>query len=451
VNTRSIDPSTTWAVLVMEAALALAIISLPTQGDRLTGLAGPLLLLALLPAGCAAIYLLPTLRDPSWRLLTGIGLALLTRAIVQYVPNADPQGLMVWLARAVVPAIIGVGLWWRGGALAVAELTPGDVRTEFSVIAVCLLGTLSFVRPFLLPDPMLLSCSVGLFALGGLIGASLSRQDAADVVAPRLGRPLAIFTSVALPVLAILLVGSLRRELLEGMWLLLAHAIELLLTPIGLLIAWLSSLLPRLAAGPPPPPPPPPPRVVVDPAVAADFQERMAWLGTLIMVTLLAAAGAAAMLAARLLLNNFIRDPQPTDKSLEPDEMAVETSGSPAGEAADLFGWLWRWLRASLGSRRGVARRTAQSSSDEAAVDAWSAYQRLLAWAAEQGLTRRPAETTGQFGSRLSGHSPEASGAVDLVTRAFEWERYGGVSPAGERMRRIREALATLVLRREPR
>ena len=61
--------------------MALPLISLPTQGDRIAGLAGPLLLLMLLPAGYAAVYLVRELRDPSWRLLSGIGLALLTRLV----------------------------------------------------------------------------------------------------------------------------------------------------------------------------------------------------------------------------------------------------------------------------------------------------------------------------------------------------------------------------------
>src|SRR5690349_16022544 len=156
MNTRSVDPRTTWAVLIMEAALVLPIISLPTQGGRFPGLPGPLLLVLLLPAGCAAVYRVPALREPSWRLLSGIGLALLARALVDPVPAPGLPGVMMWLARSVVPAAIGIALWWRGGALAVAELTPGDVRTEFSVIALCLLLTLGFARPFLLLDAALL-------------------------------------------------------------------------------------------------------------------------------------------------------------------------------------------------------------------------------------------------------------------------------------------------------
>src|SRR5207248_3456954 len=82
VNTRLVDPRTIWALLAMEAGLALPIISLPAQGDRLPGVLGPLLLLALLPLGFIGVHEIRELRDPSWRLLIGIGAALLTRLIV---------------------------------------------------------------------------------------------------------------------------------------------------------------------------------------------------------------------------------------------------------------------------------------------------------------------------------------------------------------------------------
>ena len=49
MNTRLVDPRSIWALLAMEAGLALPIISLPAQGDRLPGVLGPLLLLVLLP------------------------------------------------------------------------------------------------------------------------------------------------------------------------------------------------------------------------------------------------------------------------------------------------------------------------------------------------------------------------------------------------------------------
>ena len=128
MNTRLVDPRTIWALLAMEAGLALPIISLPAQGDRLPGVVGPLLLLLLLPLGFAGVLQIRELRDPSWRLLSGIGLALVGRLAVSVVPEPGVAGLAVWLGRSFVPAAIGIGLWWRGGALCVAELTAAEIR-----------------------------------------------------------------------------------------------------------------------------------------------------------------------------------------------------------------------------------------------------------------------------------------------------------------------------------
>ena len=443
MNTRTVDPRTTWAVLAMEGALVLPIISLPTQGDRATGPWGPVLLLALLPAGCAAVYLFPTLRDPSWRLLAGIGLALFTRAIVSEVPDAGLPGLMAWLARSFVPAAIGVGLWWRGGALAVAELTPADVRTEFSVLAVCLVVVLSLVRPFLLPDQLLLGLSVGLFAVAGLIGMALSRQDAAEIAAPRLGRTLAVATAVTPPVVTIVLVGFLRPELLDAMWLLIARGIELLLTPIGWFLNWLGSLLPQGTPAPLPPPPPRPTPEPIPSEALAQAQQRLAWIGTVIVITLLTVGGLATILAARLLLNNFIRDPQTWVSEFQDEELIAESSGNPGEEAGDLLGWLRHWLLAL--HRRGNTRGRGSKRPDASVRDMWTVYQRLLTWAEAQGLGRRPTETTGQLSVRLAREVPDAAATVDVVTRAFESERYGGVAAPADRLSRVNDALSATI------
>lgn len=440
--TRTVDTRTLWAILAMEGALALPLISLPTQGDRITGLAGPVLLLLLLPAGYIAIYELRALRDPSWRLLAGIGLALFTRLIVATIPGADVSGLFGWLARSIVPAVIGVALWWRGGALAAAEVTPAEVRAEFSLVAVCLVAVLSLIRPFLLPDPLLLGGSVGLFAIAGLIGTALSRQVAGSVGPPRSSVTLAVVSSLLIPGAAVLLVGVLRPELLGSMWSLLARLIELALTPIGMLIAWLASLFPRISMGAPPPPPARPVLPTVDPSLLADSQERMQWLATLIILLLLAMAAAGLIVAAKMLLENWARDPKERSVAPVSTEVVAERSGKPGNEAADLFGWLLRWFR----SRFSRPRRAADGSRTDVAspVDAWAAYRQLLTWAEAQGLGRRPAETTGQLSRRLRQHTPTAADSVDLVTRTYEYDRYGALHPTRDALRRLRDALHNL-------
>jgi hypothetical protein len=441
MNTHTIDPRTIWALLAMEAGLVLPIISLPTQGDRLPGLLGPLLLLALLPAGYAAVREFATLRDPSWRLLTGIGLALLTRAIVATVPEPGIPGLAGWLGHSAIPMAIGIGLWWRGGALAVSEYTAAEVRTEFGVLALCLIGALALVRPFLLQDPVLLGASVGLFALGGLVATAMSRQDAAEVVALRFDRTLATGSAVLPALAAVVMVSILRPALLTTMWLSLAHIIELILTPIGLLIAWLMSFFPAPgpAGAPPPPLPRPVPDAAPDPADLAALQERLGWIGWVVLLTLLVVGTVAALLVVRMLLANFVNPPtQRTDR--DASELSVERTGTPKGDAQDLWAWLLHWLR-----RSRPVRPSRGGSAPVDAVDAWSAYQRLLEWAARQGIPRRPPETTGELQARLNEHAPESATAVDLITSTYEYERYGDVAPPADRLTRLRGALADLI------
>src|ERR1700687_2930370 len=267
MNTRAVEPRTIWALLAMEVGLALPIMSLPTQGDRIPGLLGPLLLVLLLPLGYVAIYQIRDLRDPSWRLLSGIALALATRGVVSIVPEPGLQGLAIWLGRSFVPMAIGVALWWRGSALSVADLTAAEVRTEFSVLALCMLVLPSMVLPFMLPDPVLLGGSVALFAIGGLVATALSRQDAAEVGSLHFGRTLAATSALLPAAAAVLLVSVLRPELLGAMWSTLATIIELIFTPVGWLMAWLASLFPRGTVQPQPLPPRPTMAPLPDPAL----------------------------------------------------------------------------------------------------------------------------------------------------------------------------------------
>jgi hypothetical protein len=345
-----------------------------------------------------------------------------------------------------MPAAVGVALWWRGGALCVAELTPADVRTEFGVVAVAMLATLGFVRPFVLADPLLLGGSVGMVAVGGLVATAMSRQDAAEVGSLRFGRTLATTTALVPAGAAVVLVGILRPELVGGLWLTLARIIELLLTPIGLLIAWLASLFPRTPTGVAPPRPlPVPPNIAPDPAALADMQDRTAWIGMVMVITLIVAAGIVAIVIARILLANWIGAPLARENRPGP-EVTVERSGTPRGDAKAFWAWLARWLRAAFGSgRAGAARAGGRAGTEIGAVDAWAAYQRLLAWAAAQGSARRPSETTGQLQRRLALQAPEAADTVELVTTTYEWERYGEVRPAPNRLQQIRRALAALL------
>ena len=53
-------------------------------------------------------------------------------------------------------------------------------------------------------------------------------------------------------------------------------------------------------------------------------------------------------------------------------------------------------------------------------------------------------ETARELEARLTDRAPEAGDAIALVTETFEADRYGGVAPPSDRLRRVREALASL-------
>jgi hypothetical protein len=430
----------------MEAGLILPLISLPTQGDRIHGLLGPLLLLLLLPLGYLTVTQWPVLRDPAWRLLTAVAAALATRAIVSLVPAEGLGGLAIWLGHSVVPMAIGIALWWRGGGLAAAEPSAADIRTEFVVLAGCLIGGLALLRPFLLTDDVLLGTSVGIFALGGLVAVALARQDAADVARLPRGRALAAGVAVLPALVAILLVSLLRPALLSTMWLTLATLIELALTPLGWLVSWLASLFPagearpleqfarpRFADG-------------LDPVALAQLQERLEWIGWVVLFTLLVVGTVAALLVVRILLRSgFVLAPRA--RAARPTDVQVESAGTARGDAQDFMAWLMRWVRGRVQRTDGAPALAApvRSTSADAGDDPRQLYRRVLDWAAQRGLPRRPAETTGQLQSRLAAQEPELAAPLALLTETYEWDRYGQLVPPHERLRRAREALASVL------
>jgi hypothetical protein len=444
MNTHMIAPRTMWAVLAMEVGLVLPLISLPSEGDRVMGPTGALLIVLMLPLGYLAVRRFRALRDPSWRLLLGIAVALLTRAVVSVVPDPGFGGFLVFFAHSLVPLVIGVALWWRGAGLTNAELTSADVRTEFAVLGMVLLGLLFGVRPFLLADPLLLGTSVGIFAVGGLVGAVLSRQDAAEISAVPLGRTLGVVTALLPAVAAVVLVSLLRPSLLGSMWQLIGQLIELAFTPIGWLIAWLASLLPQGTPAIPVQPTPQPTRdLTPDPTALAQLEDRIGWIGYLVLFTLFASAGLVAILLVRVMLEHWLRAPDDDRPQSEALAVEVDATGDPGDDAHDALGWLSRWLRSRLGRRpRGAGASATGAAATE--LSARDAYQRLLEWAARRGAGRRPPETARELSSRLSGLAPDATEAVALVTDTYESDRYGGVAPPSEQLERVRAALTSL-------
>src|SRR5437667_315953 len=180
-----------------------------------------------------------------------------------------------------------------------------DQRTLWTVLAMETALALPIISlptqgdrvPGLLADATLLGASVGVFAVAGLVGTALSRQEAAELGTLRHDRALAASSAVLPAAAAVLLVGVLRPELLGTMWLTLARIVELALTPLGWLLAWLASLFPRGPIGSAPTPPPTPvPQPLPDVAALAAAQEQWGWLVALILFALLLGGALAAML-----------------------------------------------------------------------------------------------------------------------------------------------------------
>jgi hypothetical protein len=294
-----------------------------------------------------------------------------------------------------------------------------------------------------LPDQLLLGGSVALVVVGGLLATALSRQDAAEVASLRFGQTLAMTTALLPAGAAVVLVAALRPDLLGVMWWTLARIVELALTPLGLLLTWLASLFPPATRGFEALPPGPLPDLAPDLAALGELHDQTAWIGMAIALALILVAGVATLIVVRLLLAGHIRAPVAGPLKRGP-ELTVERSGNPRGDVADFWAWLLRLLRRRLVREHRSGASHGAATSEAEGVDAWAVYRGLLSWAEQRGHGRRPSETTGQLQARLVRHVPESIEAVDLVTRTYEGDRYGGLHPSLDHLRRLRQALATL-------
>lgn len=176
-----------------------------------------------------------------------------------------------------------------------------------------------------------------------------------------------------------------------------------------------------------------------------------AWLAWLVVLAMVLLATLAAALVVRLLLaSRFVHWPRPAAES--PASISVEPAGNANRDARLLVGWLLRWLRRWLARPprpRSAGAEHLRGGAD--ALNAWAAYRVLLEWAERHGARRRPAETTQQFGSRLVRQAPDAAETIELVTRTFEWERYGDIPPSLDHLRRLERAVRNLPESSSPR
>jgi Domain of unknown function (DUF4129) len=439
---QSIRPATAWALLLMESALAVV----------LTALLSTVWLVLLLPLGYA---LAP--RTHRWRRVSDVWLGLWLSIGIWAASNyaalvAGELGLgrlMLWWMTGVLPVMVGLGLWWRGGVLARSEIGAQDVRTEFVLLGGASLVALIMLRGLINPPTLLVAVAGLVFVASGLLALSLARQDAAEAQRSGGARGLAGLSAAGPTAGGLVLAGVLTPALVAALWAAFGSVLQILLTPFMLLFAWLASLIPRLgpgAAGPPP--------GLFDRQALPDLSQLQraagppAWVAWLILGIFALMAIALVVLVVKVLLAWTGARRQPD--RLGEAEAETEAVGSPRKDARALLGWLWTWLRRRFfgpSAPVSAGRRADLIGPDD---DAREAYRQLLAWAHAQGLPRRDAETTRQFLTRLDHHAPEAAPAFELITDVYEWDRYGHKPTPRDRLAAVRRHLQNLLTSPRP-
>jgi hypothetical protein len=275
---------------------------------------------------------------------------------------------------------------------------------------------------------------------------SLARQDAAETQRSGGARGLAGLSAAGPTAGGLLLAGVLTPALVAALWAAFGTVLQILLTPFLLLFAWLASLIPRLgpAGGLPP--------GLFDRQPLPDLSELQrqagppAWVAWLILGIFAVMAVALVAIIVRVLL--AWTGARRQAERLPDADVQSEAVGSPQRDARALLDWLWTWLRRRLfGAPAAGSTRGASGHPADPGGDAREAYRQLLAWARDQGITRRESETTQQFLLRLDRHVPEAAPAFELITDVYEWDRYGHKPTPRDRLAAVRRHLQQLLSR----
>jgi hypothetical protein len=394
--------------------------------------------LVMLPLGYVATRLLPLLEPIRTRLIVGLVLAFALRLAVT---AAGTPTVDAWILGAVVPALVGLGLWWRGSALATSDLTPTDVRNEFLILGVCLLVLLTIFRIILgLSGPGLLLALV-LFIGSGLLAVGLARQDGAGSPNGGPARLLELGSVVALLAIGVLVVGALQPELIATLWQALGAVLGVIGGFLLLIFQPLLDLLgrfnPALPAAPPGQAPLAPPQPMQLPQQGEPPPAWLAWL-VLAGAVLIALVVASMMIAVLLMALSAVsrRGLRGSDPNADADQ-----EGGAGDDARALLSGLRRWL-GRLGQRTAAALpgRRASFQLDSARA----AYRALLRWAKESGVERSSSETTQQFRRRLDQQLPDGTATYASVTDSYELERYGELPAPRDRLRALERELEAL-------
>src|SRR5262249_8579305 len=181
VSVPAARPGLPWAVIVMEGAVVYPALSTWLAGPERRVPLGPAAAVAMLALGYLAAQHSPLFGHRVQRLEYGAAASLLARLLVSAWSGAPSP--LVWLGTAVLPAAVGLALWWRGVALGEAEFSIGGVRNEFTIAGGALLVLLTVFRDVAGIDPYTSAIAVVLFLSSGLMAVGTARQEAAGLPA----------------------------------------------------------------------------------------------------------------------------------------------------------------------------------------------------------------------------------------------------------------------------
>jgi hypothetical protein len=432
VTATAVRPITLWLVMAMEAVFAAVLLG-GVVGRTDPPLLGELAALAMLPFGYIAVETFPKLEAVRLRLITGIVVSLGIRLLATM--SEEPGQRLI---GGLVPALVGLCLWWRGAAMASAELTASDVRDEFLLLGFGLLLLLTVLRLLLaLSGPALLVALV-LFVGFGLLALGMARQDSAGSPGSVTARFLVIGTVVGVLGAAILLVGALQPQLIVALWEGLALLLGLvgaillfMLQPLLALLANIHLQLPPLPFGQLPGAFPRPPQQ----QPAEQLPEWIVWIIVVLMLVMITIFVLLLIALILLALSAVSRRGQRGHAAAA----TMDQEGGAGEDARALLAGLRR-LFARLTRGRVLPMRRPAPELDSARA----AYRALLRWAKERGLERGTAETTQQFRARLSHDLPEGTPVYTSITSTYELERYGELPAPRDRLRVLQQGLERL-------
>ncbi len=425
--------ATAWALMVMEAALVLPLLSVWLAAPEGRVALGPIVGLAMLPLGYFAVRRVPIRGHAMHRWPVALGTAYALRLLVSLplVLQAPPPAVapplwwLNWLLGAVLPAGLGYALWWRGASLAEAELTVDGVRNEFVLAGGGLFVMLAVIRDTAGIGPIASGFAVVGFLCAGLVAVGLARQHEAGLVPTPGSSALVAGSALLLLGGGVALVLALSPDLAGAVLTLLSNGVGLLLwllmLPLLALFSWLQLRFPLpqdLSPMPADALPGEPPEHLRLPEWLVDLIAFA--MGTLGLVALVMVAVVLVCLLLTLLQRTSWRVGGRTP-------VAVDHEGSPWEDARGLVAGLGGWLGRLAGRARGIGAWGRSSRVS----DARAAYRAFLRWARQRDLPRATAETPGEFARRLAIALPGGADHYRLLTASYEYARYGD-RPASE-------------------